>query len=379
MILKLDIRKAYDRVDRDFLVAAMERFGFGKSWIKWISSMIMQFSASVLVNGNPHGFFSTSRGIRQGDPISPFLFILMAKVLGRLIAGKRDQGLWKGIEIAQGVVPTTHSQFANDTCLFEVASMCEASVMKKVLDRYLGATGQEINWLKSEVFFFHTEGWSQRAIARVFEIKIGQLLGKFLGMPLFAGAGKSKMWKGLLDGCKAKMEGWKSKWLSLARHILMLKTVVSAMPIFPMACFKLPASIIKNMQQKMRKFLWNGSQDQDKVPLMARDRVCKPKGGGGAGLRDWKIINEAMGAKLVWQKYRKSKQRWVRILQAKYLDSREKERILIVRDPPRGSALWNFLVSCRCLITNHISWRIGDGHKANFWQDSWDGHPSLES
>ncbi|XP_057862518.2 uncharacterized protein LOC131070874 [Cryptomeria japonica] len=77
--------------------------------------------------------------------------------------------------------------------------------------------------------------------------------------------------------------------------------------------------------------------------------------------------------------YSKLEQRWVRILQAKYLDSGEKERILTVRDPPRGSALWNFLVSCRSLITNHISWHIGDGRKVNFWQDSWDGHPSLES
>lgn len=148
MILKLDIQKAYDRVDRSFLLDVLVRFGFGKSWIKWISSMIMQFSASVLVNGSPQGFFSTSRGIRQGDPISPFLFILMAEVLGRSIAHKRAQGLWKGVEIAQGVDSTTHSQFADDTCLFGVASMHEASIMKKVLDKFTWATGQEINWLK---------------------------------------------------------------------------------------------------------------------------------------------------------------------------------------------------------------------------------------
>ncbi|XP_057840916.1 uncharacterized protein LOC131050447 [Cryptomeria japonica] len=172
----------------------------------------------------------------------------MAEVLGRSIARKRDQGLWKGIEIAQGVDSTTHSQFVDDTCLFGVASMHEASVIKKVLDRFTWATGQEINWLKSEIFFFHTECWSQRAIARLFGIMIGQLPGKFLGMPLFAGAGKTDIWKGLLDGCKAKMEGWKSKWLSLAGRILMLKSVVSAMLIFPMACFKLPGSIIKSMQ-----------------------------------------------------------------------------------------------------------------------------------
>lgn len=315
MILKLDIRKAYNRVDRSFLVAVLVRFGFSKSWIKWISSMILKFSTSVLVNGSPQGFFPTSQGIRKGDPISPFLFILMVEVLGQSISRNIFWGMWKGIEIARGVDSTTHSQFADDTCLFGVASMHEATVMKKVLDTYSWATRQEINWDKSEMFFFHTEVASQREIARLFRIKIGQLPRKFLGMPLFFGVGKAKIWKGLLDGCKAKMEGWKSTWLSLVGRLLMLKTVVSAIPIFPMAYFKLPGMVIKNMQQKMRKFLWNGNQEQDKTPLMAWDKVCKPKGGGGAWLHDWRLINKAMGAKLVWQMYSKPEQRWVCILQ----------------------------------------------------------------
>ncbi|XP_057870752.2 uncharacterized protein LOC131077305 [Cryptomeria japonica] len=139
--------------------------------------------------------------------------------------------------------------------------MHEATVIKKVLDIYSWAIGQEINWDKLEIFFFHTEVGSQRAITRLFGIKIGQLLGKFLGMPLFTGAGKAEIWKGFLDGCKAKMEGWKSKWLSLAGHLLMLKTIVPAMPIFPMACFKLLGLVIKIMQQKMRKFLWNENRE----------------------------------------------------------------------------------------------------------------------
>lgn len=80
----------------------------------------------------------------------------------------------------------------------------------------------------------------------------------------------------------------------------------------------------------------------------------------------------------MWQMYSKSEQRWVRILQAKYLDNGDRERILMVENPPTGSTLWNFLVNCRSLITNHLTWRIRDGHKAIFWQDSWDGCPSLD-
>ncbi|XP_057862593.2 uncharacterized protein LOC131070920 [Cryptomeria japonica] len=260
----------WDELGEELL--AMSGFTPGRNIVDGVIVAHEAIHKAMKVNGSPQGFFSTSRGIQQGDPISPFLFILLAEVLGRSIAHKRAQRLWKGIEIAQGVDSTTHSQFADDTCLFGVASMHKASVIKKVLDKFSWATGQEINWLKSKIFFFHMKCWSQRAITRLFGIKIRQLPSKFLGMPLFAGVGKMDIWQGLPDGYKAKMEGWKSKWLSLASRILMLKSVVLAMPIFPM----------------------------DKVPLMAWDRVCIPKGGGGVGLRDWRLINEAMGANLRW-------------------------------------------------------------------------------
>ncbi|XP_059064660.1 uncharacterized protein LOC131054599 [Cryptomeria japonica] len=139
------------------------------------------------------------------------------------------------------------------------------------------------------------------------------------------------------------MEGWKSKWLSLAGRLLMLKSVVSAMSIFPMAYFKLLVSIIKNMQQKMRKFMWNGNEEHDKILLMAWDRVCKPKGGRGTSLCEWKLINEAMGLSWCGKCTVNQSRGGSKFYKLIYLDSREKERILTVENPPRGFALWNFL------------------------------------
>ena len=86
-------------------------------------------------------FFITSRGIRQGDPILLFFFIILAEVLGRSISRKRALESWKGILIANGIEVSTHSQFTNDTCLFGEALMAEAKVMKQVLDDYNMALG----------------------------------------------------------------------------------------------------------------------------------------------------------------------------------------------------------------------------------------------
>lgn len=103
MILKLDIMKAYDSVDRGFLKQFLLKFGFSKDWIEWINSCVSSPKILVLMNGVAQGFFSKRRGIRQSDPISPFLFIIMVEDLGRLISKIRDEGGCIGIKIVAGM------------------------------------------------------------------------------------------------------------------------------------------------------------------------------------------------------------------------------------------------------------------------------------
>lgn len=89
-------------------------------------------------------------------------------------------------------------------------------------------------------------------------------------------------------------------------------------------------------------------------------------------------MNTTLGAKLVWQLTNDLEQLWIRILKAKYLDSNENIRILTIQYPIRGSSIWNFILSCKHVITDHISWVIGNGNRAKFWEDSWNGNKSLD-
>lgn len=156
MMIKLDIKKAYDHVNYNFQIDVLKKIGFYEAWLKWIGGCINSPRISVLVNGSPQGFFETARGLRQGDPISPFLFIIMVEALGRLITWERHIGLWKGISVAEGVDPVCHLQFVDDIFLMGGASPREARVIKVTLDSFSKASGQCVRWHKSEIFFFNS-------------------------------------------------------------------------------------------------------------------------------------------------------------------------------------------------------------------------------
>lgn len=136
ILVKIDVKKAYDHVNRSFLLKVLEKSGFHPNWISWIWSCTSTPYCSMLVNGSPQGFFSTSRGIRQGDPLSPFLFIIIVEALKHMINRSRIEGCWKAIKISRGVDDITHTQFANDTLLMSEATVHEARVIKLVLDKY---------------------------------------------------------------------------------------------------------------------------------------------------------------------------------------------------------------------------------------------------
>lgn len=104
------------------------------------------------------GYSNTSRDLRQGDPLSPYLFIIMVEGLGKRIITTRIEGQWKGIKITLGIDPLTHQQFANDTILFGEASRGEAKSIKSILDNYSKASGKTINCGKSK-FFFKMFSW----------------------------------------------------------------------------------------------------------------------------------------------------------------------------------------------------------------------------
>lgn len=131
------------------------------------------------------------------------------------------------------------------------ASIREAQVMKASLDEYGEASGQCINWQKSKIFFFQVPIAKQVEICRILGMRVGSLPSKFLGIPLFGGSNKASIWKDLVDIYLNRMSGWKSKWLTAASRLLLLKSVILAIPVFSMMCLKIPKKVVNSIGQRM--------------------------------------------------------------------------------------------------------------------------------
>ena len=152
IMCKLDIEKAYDNVNWSSLFTVMQKLGFGEKWIGWIKWCISTASFSMLVNGTSKGFFQSSRGLRQGDPLSPYLFVIAMQVFSSFLKRAMDGGFMSGCKVkSEKGVQISHLLFADDTLVFCQASQNHLTYLNWLLMWFEALSGLRINLEKSEL------------------------------------------------------------------------------------------------------------------------------------------------------------------------------------------------------------------------------------
>ncbi|GAA0148554.1 hypothetical protein LIER_36750 [Lithospermum erythrorhizon] len=207
--LKLDKEKAYDRVEWGYLKNIMITMGFPVKLVYLIMDFITSVSYSVLVNGERSRHIIPSRGLRQGYPLSLYLFILCTEGLIALINAAVARGEWNGVRIGRSGPMVSHMLFAYDSLLFARASVDQCGVIKQVLHHYEQELGQRVNYAKSAISLNPNVGSEVRQeICRVLDVDEVAGHDKYLGLPTFARKSKLKFFSSITGRVKSKVEGW---------------------------------------------------------------------------------------------------------------------------------------------------------------------------
>ena len=266
MAAKLDMSKAYDRVEWDFLQAIMLKLGFHVQWVSLIMQCVTLVSYTVLVNGVPKGYIKPGRGLRQGDPLSPYLFLLCAEGLSTLLRKAERDSLIKGVSICRGGPRISHLFFADDSIIFCRASPDDSQALLNVLSVYERASGQKVNGAKTALFFSHNTPQPRHAqIMDLFRTSPTTQFEKYLGLPPIIGRSKKKAFNPIKDRVWRRLQGWNEKLLSQAGREVLIKAVIQAMPIYAMSCFKFPGGLCAELSSMAMRYWWGQRGEERKI------------------------------------------------------------------------------------------------------------------
>ncbi|KAA3488532.1 non-ltr retroelement reverse transcriptase [Gossypium australe] len=209
MAVKLDMSKAYDRVEWDFVKKMMIQMGFAREWVGLIMRCISSVSYAVNINGNRGRIFQTTRGLKQGDPLSPFLFIICSEGLSSLMRSAKKDGLVKGAKASRRGPEISHLLFADDCMMFGEATKQGAKNMKDILKEYESCSGQCVNFNKSTIFYSsNTTVEAKEVVSSLLGVRSSSSPEKYLGLPNVVGKRKKEAFQSILDKITLRIESW---------------------------------------------------------------------------------------------------------------------------------------------------------------------------
>ncbi|XP_026419847.1 uncharacterized protein LOC113315813 [Papaver somniferum] len=259
LALKMDMSKAFNRLEWSFLLDILKQFGFSEKFRQFISQCISTTHIEVMLNGSPTTSFKTTRRIRQGDPLSPYLFILAMESFSRFLPHCEATGKLTGMKISRSAPKTNHLLFADDCILFCKANDAQVQKLLSVIHQFSICLGQLINFNKSTVFF--SSNLSPKACQNISgDLQVRSLNisdEKYLGIPFFVGRRKRIPFSILCDKMDHRFANWNGSNMSEEARSVMIKNVSNAIPMHHMTSFKLPDVTIKKMSSKQRQFWRN--------------------------------------------------------------------------------------------------------------------------
>ncbi|XP_021971503.1 uncharacterized protein LOC110866667 [Helianthus annuus] len=241
-----------------------KKMGFLGRWCSWIKGILESARSSVLVNGSPTFEFQCQKALRQGDPISPFLFIMVMEMLSYMIDKAISVDALSGIQIPKG---TCVSHFLYEDNAIILGEWFPSNIRNVANIYAIGVQPGELNNMAAAV-----------------GCQAGIFPFKYLGLMVGANMNRVSNWKPVYDIFDARIAKWKAALLSIGGRTTLIKVVFGSLPNYYFSLYKAPVQVIKDLEAKMRNFLWGGDDSVKKLYWVAWDRVSHPKKNGGLDL-----------------------------------------------------------------------------------------------
>ncbi|GKB40109.1 putative RNA-directed DNA polymerase, partial [Tanacetum coccineum] len=331
LIFKVDFEKAFDYVSWKYLDFMLHNLGFGPTWRSWIKACLESSRTSILVNGSPTSEFSVKRDLRQGDPLSPFLFIIVIEGLHTDLMEASHSGLILGIKIGSSNITLSYIFYADDVVITSEWSSTNINNIIRVLQVFYLASGLKINIHKSNVY----------------------------------GVGVSDIEKANL--------------LSIGGRLTLIKSVHGSLGIYYLSIFKTLETVLNLLEKKRASFFWGGTHDSRKLAWVKWPIILASRVNGGLGIGSLKAFNLALLQKWHWRIISITNALWVKVIKAFH----GQEGCFGPNDIS-SNGIWakivgssNYLHSNAILPSDSIRFHVGCGTSIRFWKDLWTGSSPL--
>ncbi|XP_052623755.1 uncharacterized protein LOC128129116 [Lactuca sativa] len=338
--IKIDIQKAYDTVDWSFLNRILQGFGFHPVMVQWIMACVSSPWFMLNFNCEDHGYFEGKRGLRQGDPLSPYLFTIVMEVFNIILGKLIDESQNFKFHSKCMALNISHLCFPDDLLVFSYGNGNSVRIIRDALDEFKKVSGLKVSMEKSQIYFSCVKPNMRRIILGILPFDVGRFPFKYLGVPMCVTKLFERDCKKLIEKIKMRIFNWKSKTLSFAGRLQIINSVLTSIHVYWASIFKIPIATINDIEKMCRSFLWaNGEIVKGKAKVKWHD-ICKPKEYGGLGIKNLRRWNDALLAKHIWNSM---------------------------------SWTWKRFLEIRKIVRPHIVSCVGNGRNTSLWHDWW--HP----
>ncbi len=331
----------------------------------------------MLVNGSATKWIKTTRGLRQGDPLPPYLFLLVAEALARMTARVAGNGL------LSPVGPNDRSkvsiiQYVDDTFFFCAAKKKLIRNLLFVWQLFEWASGLKVNRSKTELYYTGPHARRGERLADALGCKVGALPIQYLGLPLRVGSLRKDDWRPIISRVEKRLERWQAKLLSQGGQLFLVNSVLANIPLYFLSVFKAPKWVLKRIESLRRAFFWTGhDKAREGQCLVAWKTVCKSKKQGGLGVLDLEGMNLALLAKWWWRLLSANNALWGNLILNLYYTRRRP------LEEGRGfqpySSWWCSVLKTKAFFKCGLSYTVGNGYRTNWWTDICLGEAPLST